>query len=174
MMKVFILMKLKKIMFVYYVNKGEKIMGRSVNYLNNAETVIYFTADWINESEDSYLSQLNYEDFIMNLLCEIKSKLKSYTEVNNSWDNRETKIILENELCNIGISEYCRGWSLSVAIKEDIYSQYCKDNIAKNHAIKIQKTLEKCLENAGGKIMYKLGTFSNGNNVYRYKGGENE
>ena len=150
-------------------------MGRSVNYMNNAETVIYFTAEWLSGYDeegnyDQYLVKVNYKDFIVNLLSEITHKLKSYTDVKNSWDNHETKIILENGLCNIGISEYCGCWSLSVAPKEDIYSQYSKDNIAKNHARQIKQTLEKCLEHAGVKIMYKLGTFSNGNSVYKYKG----
>lgn len=149
-------------------------MGRSVSYLSNAETVIYFTVKYLNEENengeiDYELSQMNYDDFMRNLTCEIKSKLKSYEEV-EKYDGRETRIILENRLCSIGISEYCGSWSLSIAPKEEnYYVGYYKENLALNHAGQIEETLEKCLVKSGAKILRKIGTMSNGVSVYRYK-----
>lgn len=137
-------------------------MSRSVNYLNNAETIIFFTVNGLDE-------QIDYEDFERNLICEIKSKLKSYVET-NKWGNRETKVILENNLCVIGLSEYCGCWSLSVAGgAEDYYIGYNREALALNHAGQIRKTLEKCLANCGCKVMNKVGTFSNGEALYKYK-----
>jgi len=152
-------------------------MSRSVMYLNNAETVIYFTVEGLNEVNeetkeiDYDLSQMNYDDFYTNLIVEIKHKLKSYHEpYKNKWDNRETKIILENNLCVIGLSEYCGCWSLSVAPQEeDYYLGYGREPLALNHAGAIRNTLEKCLINAGARVISKIGTFSNGEAVYRYK-----
>ena len=141
-------------------------MGRSVDYLNNAEYVIYFTADWIDEEEE--LSSMNWEDFMSNLTSEIFHKLKSYYEV-EELDGRETKIFLKNELAEIGISEYCGLYSLSIRAKECLgYYSYEKniDGLSKHHCQQVRKTLEKALKDSGGKLLNRLGTFSNGNGVY--------
>jgi len=137
-------------------------MSRSVSYLNYAETVIFFTAEWIKEDFD-------YDDFEDNLKWAIKRKLKSYIDT-DKYSEREIKVILENDLCNIGLSEYCGAWSLSIAPKEeDYYLGYNREALAKNHARQIQSTLEKCLVGAGAKVMNKIGTFSNGEAIFKYK-----
>lgn len=141
-------------------------MGRSVNYLNNAEVVLYFPYESEN---DGYMNQLNWNDLIRNLQNEIKAKLPSYNNCDD-WDNRETKIILENSFCNIGISEYCGLVSLSVAPKEfdSCYSDTVfKENFAINHAQSIKKTLEKVLANLSLTNLRKIGTFSNGEAVFQ-------
>ena len=44
--------------------------------MNNAVTIIYFTADWINENpEDWDLCQINYDNFQNDLVYEIKERL---------------------------------------------------------------------------------------------------
>lgn len=148
-------------------------MGRSVNYLNNAEVVIYFHFESeVNEEGeyDDFESQFAWEDLTNNLICEIKSKLPSYYEEKNKWDNRETKIILSNNLCNIGISEYCGLVSLSVACKDG--ENYWPDNKAyheqfsKYHANKIKNTLQKIVDDLTGSRLNKIGTFSNGESVF--------
>ena len=149
-------------------------MGRSVSYLSNAETIIYFTIE-LNENDekgeyDEFLSEINWDDFKTNLECEIRAKLKSYYRVENKWDGRETKIILENSLCEIGLSEYCGLFSLSVREKESEYSdsQY-KMNLGQNHARKVENTLIKCLMNSGAEVLNRVGTFSNGTGVFTKK-----
>ena len=139
-------------------------MSRSVDYLNRAETVIFFTADWVKEDYD-------YENFEDNLKSEICHRLRSYCQPRNvKFNGRETKVILENNLCMIGVSEYCGAWSLSVApLDEDYYLGYNREALSKKHANLIQATLEKCLIRAGAKILKKIGTFSNGEAVYEYK-----
>lgn len=147
-------------------------MGRSVNYLNNAEYVIYFKADWINMDDDNmlddYISSENWDDFMCNLTSSICSKLKSYCEC-DKWDDREVKIFLENELCEIGISEYCGLYSLSVRAKDDEFYGYrdsYKECFGKHHAKQVRKTLEKALQDTGGQILNRVGTFSNGIGVF--------
>lgn len=147
-------------------------MGRSVNYLDNAEVVIYFTADWINFDDNGVIladiANMNWDDFEGNLCAEIIGKLKSYHSV-NEWDNKETKIIVKNELCNIGISEYCGLYSLSVAsIEYDGYypEELAKLNFSKHHAQQIKNTLCKILKENGCKVLDKIGTFSSGEAVY--------
>lgn len=135
-------------------------MGRSVNYLDNAEVVLFFPFD-CDEQDESY----EWEDLKLNLQCEIRAKLPSYYEVKDKWDNRETRIILENSLCIIGISEYCGLVSLSVAPKLNSYYND-KQNLALHHARQIKGTLEKVLHDLGLKRLSKIGTFSNGEAVF--------
>lgn len=151
-------------------------MGRSVDYLNHAEYVIYFTADWINEhdKDEEYnvlQSQWNWDDFKSNLTALICKKLKSYNEV-DKWDSNEVSIFLENELCEIALSEYCGLYSLSIRAKDDeFYNSYekVKNGLSKHHAIQIRNTLEKCLYDVGGTLLNRVGTFSNGEGVYELK-----
>ena len=148
-------------------------MGRSVNYLNNAEYVIYFSADWINENEegeyDYTSSEWNWNDFECNLESSICKKLKSYNVV-KEWDNNETKIFLKNELAEIGISEYCGLYSLSIRVKDNSdygWGMYeYQENLGKHHCQQVRNNLEKCLADSGATILNRLGTFSNGCGVF--------
>ena len=139
-------------------------MGRSINYLDNAEVVLYFPIEnEYNEAGefDEDLSQMEWGDTIRNLQYEIKAKLPSYYIVKDKWGNHETKIILENSFCSIGISEYCGLVSLSVAPRENDYANY-SESLAKHHANQIKGTLEKVLHDLGLKNLRKVGTASNG------------
>lgn len=149
-------------------------MGRSVNYLNNAEYVIYFTSDFLNGiDEEGNFSEteamMNWDNFIYNLKYEICKKLKSYSPCER-WGNSETSIFLENNFAEIGISEYCGLYSLSIQIKEDEYSDYQerarRENLGKNHIWQVKKSLENALLNCGVNLLNRVGTFSNGNGVY--------
>ena len=148
-------------------------MGRSVDYLSNAEYVIYFTADWINGEEDYDLCNINWDDFKRNLVSEICNKLKSYYEV-EEWDGRETMIFLKNELAEIGISEYCGLYSLSIRVKDNSdygWGMYeYQENLGKHHCQQIRNTLEKCLVDSGATLLNRVGTFSNGTGVFEKKG----
>ena len=83
------------------------------------------------------------------------------------WDHNEVSIFLENDLCQIAISEYCGLYSLSVrAIEQDYYADDNRLNFAKHHAKQIEKSLVKILNNLGCTVLSKLGTFSNGETVF--------
>ena len=143
-------------------------MGRSVNYLDNAEVVLYFPFEGgkdENGNYDEFCAELEWDDMITNLQYEIKAKLPSYEIVKGKWGNRETIIILENSLCSIGISEYCGLVSLSVAPCNNAYDAW-HEQFALNHAGQIKGTLEKVLYNLGLKRLSKIGTFSNGEAVF--------
>lgn len=141
-------------------------MSRSVDYLSNANYVIYFTDDCLAESEDN----LDWEDFKRNLICEIQSKLKSFQECDR-FDGRETLIFLENELAEIGISEYMGLYSLSVRNKEDEFysSNSYKSGLSNNYVYQIQKRLENALNNCGVTLLNRIATFSNGESVFEKK-----
>lgn len=139
-------------------------MGRSVNYLDNAEVVLYFPFEGGQDEEgnyDEFCADLEWDDTIRNLQCEIRAKLPSYYDVKNEWGNRETRIILENSLCSIGISEYCGLCSLSVAPRQNDYDEW-HERFALRHAGQIRGTLEKVLNDLGLTNLRKIGTASNG------------
>lgn len=148
-------------------------MGRSVNYLSNSE-VIYFHADWLNgvDEQGEYNedeAEINWEDFFGNLKCELKAKFKSLYDC-SKWEDRENHIFLENNLCEIAISEYCGFYSLSVRAKDNLgYSSYEKDTygLAQNFVNKILPNVKKVLQNCGVDLMVRQGTFSNGESVYQ-------
>lgn len=142
-------------------------MGRSVNYLDNAKLVLYFPFE--NEDNKDYQIDLAWSDLIDNLQSAIKIKLPSYDIVDNKWDNNETRIILENTFCYIGISEYCGLVSLSVAPKCFDYgysdSKY-KENFAEHHVNKIKNTLVKVLDYLGLTNLRRVGVASNGESFF--------
>lgn len=149
-------------------------MGRSVSYLSNSE-VIYFHAYWlsgINEETGEYnefQAQMNWEDFFSNLKWELKAKFKSLDDC-NKWEDRENHIFLENDLCEIAISEYCGCFSLSVRAKDDEFyhdSERCKQGLSQNFVNKILPNVKKVLKNCGVDLMVRQGTFSNGESVYQ-------
>ena len=143
-------------------------MGRSVSYLNNAVIVLYFPFEGNESNEageyDEFLSQMNWDDMIDSLQCAIKRKLPSYYPT-DKWGGREERIILENSLVSIAISEYCGLCSLSVAPKNNEYDAW-HESFALRHARQIEGTLEKVLCELGLKNLRKVGTFSNGEAVF--------
>ena len=144
-------------------------MGRSVSYLNNAEFVLYFPFESYRDENGEYdadIDSMNWDDTMECLKAEITKRLPSYSEV-DKWDNRETRIFLENNLCSIGISEYCGLVSLSVAPRDlDGYDDTWQPQFAARHAAQIRPILEKCLDELGLKRLNKIGTFSNGESVF--------
>lgn len=142
-------------------------MGRSVAYLRDAEFVFYFsTPDGLDDDGqyDDFIAQLNWEDLIAELKTAIKGKLPSYSNC-QEYDGRETSIFLKNNLCNIGISEYCGLCSLSVNIRSNDY--WDNSALASRHARQIRSVLEKIVKEVCGTRYLKQGTFSNGESFYQ-------
>ena len=138
-------------------NKGCK-MGRSVATLSRADLVLYFDGEFLSglDEDGEYnegIAQINWEDFYSNLKYEIKKRFISYDDC-DKWDNNETNIFLENELAEIGLSEYCGLCSLSVRAKEsEYYDEYSKENFGKYHISQIEKGLNECLQKCYVKIL---------------------
>jgi hypothetical protein len=130
-------------------------MGRSVDYLSRSQKVVYIPFEVENEFDSEFEWDYFYEDLI-NILCE---KYPSLYTVKNKWDGRETRIILENDLCQIGLSEYCGLVSVSIRVNE--YYEYY--NIAESWINRIN--FERVL-NERFNTLHKIGTFSNGESIY--------
>ena len=145
-------------------------MGRSVNYLNRALNVSYFQWPTLWEyNEETGIDQETDElmeayEVRQDIQESIISEYPEY-EYSKKWDNNETAIILTGYGTEIGLSEYCGVASLSIRIDEneldrfiDYQEQYDKIEAWIN---------ENCAKISQGYNQYnKIGTFSNGENVY--------
>ena len=135
-------------------------MSRSVDYLNNADYIGYFDTGYIDDNDD-YIW-----DFQQPIIDQLKDKFpsleKPYSPNNmGKWDGRETEIILENSLVEIGTSEYCGLSSISFRLKDADYI-----NLAKRFSIYLELFIDKNI--MPHKKLIKLGTFSNGEGVYQH------
>ena len=143
-------------------------MGRGVDYLSNASKVTYFP--WNLGDEDDEYERIPdedaWEDEVAYLIETLTSRFKSLHEPDSKrWDGKETEIILENNLVEFGLSEYCGLVSLSARpISEDTNA------LAENWLSRIWPKLLEALQQNGFDAMYRLGTMSNGESVFRSLG----
>lgn len=81
-------------------------MGRSVSRPSNACVVVYAYLDRTDDAGDydAYLSQMNFDDAVENLRCDLIAKGKSFSKC-DKW-NGEDHAILESSAFYIGVSEY--------------------------------------------------------------------
>ena len=87
---------------------------------------IYFYKDAIYGEdywEDSNLDlELEYLDFKFNLLSFFENKFPSFNRVKREWLDNETRVIAENGLCQLTISDCQVYIAISVIAKEDDYN----------------------------------------------------
>ena len=144
-------------------------MARSVNYLGNALGVTYFhTApeNFENDLEFSYENEAEFtwDDFVGNITASLQANYGSFDTVKHRWDGRETRIILENNHAEIGISEYCGLASVSIRIRESDYTNY---QLAEGWINRAWPGMVKAMEeNTYHTHLRKIGTASNGESFY--------
>jgi len=82
----------------------------------------------------------------------------------DKWPHNEVHVFLENSLAEFSVSEYCGMVSLCIAVS-DAAIDSGQEGLAKAWIARIEgKFLEKF------STLHKLGTFSNGESVYKRKG----
>ena len=135
-------------------------MGRSVSYLSRAQKVFYIALDNSNDQDDL---EFIWDDFTENVNF-IFQKYKSMDQCNR-WDDRETQIIFENGLIEVGISEYCGLASISLRAKEQGSNYKHIESLGINYIEKITPKLEQELCKVF-EVYNKQGSFSNGEGVY--------
>ena len=150
-------------------------MGRSVSYLRNASEVTYFDTslsevtyydedleEEFTRDPDEFDYQMNWDDFMGNIIYPLINKYKSLVRIKNEWDGNETSIILANNLIEIGVSEYYGIASVSIRPRNEDYVELAESWINKNwdNAVKVME------ESTYHTRLNKAGTFSNGCSVY--------
>ena len=148
-------------------------MGRSVDYLNNAERVNYFQWPtlWVYDEDtdtDVETDELwDATDVIEDIVETITSNYPGFDRCKR-WDGRETQIILEGYGLEIGLSEYCGLATLSVRVDQSVLD-YCDTD--EEADAEYQKCIAWINENWDEAAKHwnqyaKIGTFSNGEGVY--------
>lgn len=129
------------------MGRGNFIPSRSENYKGFYVDyeALYGENYWENEDDDQ--QRINYEDFIDNLKCELKSKFKSFIDPskykNGVWRNRDEKIQLENSLCSLITSD--NECTLAVYVVIDEYQENM--NLAVRHLENYSNGLLEVLKN---------------------------
>lgn len=131
-------------------------MGRSVSYLSRAEEVTYLSLEF--EDDDMY-----YDDFRENLFTMFSDKYPTLSDVTHKWDGNETSIIMENRFCEIGLSEYCGLWSISIRVNDS----YDRPGIARHWINQVwPKMLDMLTKCYGEHHLARMGGMSDGTSVY--------
>ena len=148
-------------------------MGRSVDYLRNAEKVNYF--EWpklfcYNEEtgQDEETDEFEDGSWIISDIQDHFIYEHSGFERSKDWDGKETSIILEGYGLQIGLAEYFGLASLSVRVNEHEL-EYCSTD--KEYQVERDKAIQWIDANWDEVSKYwnkykRVGTFSNGTGVY--------
>ena len=133
-------------------------MARSVYVPSRAVEVVYADASWMEDSFD-------WDCAIDNAVYELKAKYPSLDKpARDRWIGNEGRVILENKLVSIVVSEYCGLVAIS-AVVEDGYGALAErfgNNIDLSPAAA-----------AFGDELVCRGRFSNGEAIFDRKAGNN-
>lgn len=123
-------------------------MGRSVSYPVAAVAVAYQDVHDMDEWDWT-----NFEEWIEDTAQDQWPSL----DYCDKWLGREDHVLLENNHCYIGVSEYCGLAAIWLVYKDDgDYPQ-----LAESWAFRIMPKFEEMYSD-----LRKVGTFSNGESVY--------
>lgn len=132
-------------------------MGRSVDYLTGAVERSYLSMDSMDEWE--------WYDFMEDLTNTLESMFPSMDRVER-WDGSETRIFLANTMAEVGISEYCGMVSLSIRANQR--TDHLTEAFMEAWCSKVWPSVDKMLaKHYPGSVCVPMGTFSNGETVYR-------
>ena len=119
----------------------------------------------VSDFEDEF----DWEDFIEDIQETCKSLWKSFDDC-DKWLGNEDRVLLENSLCYIGVSEYCGCAAIWIASKKEelLNTGHVLDegtaNLCDGFIARIAPRFEKTF----GEFV-RVGTFSNGESVYKRK-----
>lgn len=136
-------------------------MGRSVDYVNDSEFVVYTHFDIEEGFEDD--AQWMWDEFKDDLTDTLMAKFPSLSKC-DTWNGRECHGFLKNDFGTLYISEYCGLVSLSFKLDEPSY--YDEKNITglgARWALGMERTLEAML---GERALRLMGRASNGEAFY--------
>jgi hypothetical protein len=133
-------------------------MGRSVNYVLDAEAVVYLHHNIIESWEwDSFIECLR----------EVLQESFPSLEPDDTWIGRELRSVLENCHARIVVSDYCGVASVSLA-ENDRYDEYDWRSLSGAWCGQVAAKFRRILhERFPEWAMVKLGTMSNGVSVYQ-------
>lgn len=130
-------------------------MARSVSVPYNARTVVYSAI----EIEDSW----EWEDLIENLVDALRARYPSLRGA-SGWIGREDRVILQNDLARVTVSEYCGLVAVCLVPNED-------NPLADAWVNRIDAGFRDTAGAALGNELICVGRFSNGEAIYQPRRG---
>lgn len=132
-------------------------MGRSIETVG--ENVIYFDCCDYEEFE--------FDDLIAGLTYGLMAKYDSFDEPRRSFVSypyRENRILVENYLVQVSISEYCGCGAISVFVSKDL-DYRIPEVLAEHWLAQVFPGIAKIVSEYV-KVIRRVGRFSNGISVY--------
>lgn len=130
-------------------------MGRSVSIHRHAITTFFTHVDFEEEWEwNNFVSEIRYI---------LKNKFKSLYKTDR-WVGREDHVILENEIAEISISEYCGLVAICLAPRDDP-RELGFQPLCENWCYQISNNFHKILGEAFDGLCM-IGRFSNGEAIF--------
>ena len=128
-------------------------MGRSVSTHRHAVATVYLNMEFGEDDFDFFL-----EDLCDNVLVPKYPSL----EPCNRWMDREDHVILQNQYCEVSVSEYCGCVAVCLAPfdPDDAYKVAWCERVADSFKRHVEKNFKSC-------AMRRIGGFSNGESVYQ-------
>lgn len=126
-------------------------MGRSVSTHSRAVATVYLNLQC--EERDDWDSFC--DDLFHNV---IEPKYPSFEKCNR-WEGRENHVIMQNQYCEVSVSEYCGLTAICLAPKDDPQAEGWTARIANKWQQIVTRAYRDC-------ALAKIGTFSNGESVY--------
>jgi hypothetical protein len=142
-------------------------MGRGVSRLNNAQHVLYLDYSY---EDDSDMDQFYWEEFKVEIMECFNNCPSLVAPRKDKWDGRETIIILENSLAEVGIAEYCGLVSVSIRPRMGDMVSYDDEyvNLGRKWIDQVWPGIIRNFKEAfPTSMLTKLGTFSNGEAIYQ-------
>lgn len=150
-------------------------MGRSVSTPHNATVVTYKPIEvdpYEDTDEDGETvtvepTELDFQDAFDSMvedLQEYAPTLWPSLRKCDEWLGREDHALLENDLCYIGISEYCGLIAYWIVPKSEHRAGYSDQHVDNLCARWVSQIADKFVKTFGA--YHKVGTFSNGESVY--------
>ncbi len=133
-------------------------MSRSVSVPSNAMLVNYAVLD-------SEVEEWDFRWMIENFQNELQEDMPSLTPANFML-GREDRVVADNRLVCFTVSEYCGLVSLAIVPQEG------KEALARSWVKKIAARFNRACASSWGPLLNKVGTFSNGEALFRLASGE--
>ena len=132
-------------------------MGRSI--MTYGETAVHFAHDIEDDVE--------FSDMMEYIADQISCKYKSFDNViqEEKWVGDEGRIILENQIIQVAITEYCGLAAVSFIVDPEA-EEYNYTALAQRLIPYIETYTAKLLKKSGYDVLSRIGTFSNGVGVY--------
>lgn len=145
-------------------------MSRSVSVPSGAAEVFYFPAR-VYEEEDSFLAHIEFEEMVEDIKNILISRLPAMEDVeDDAWIGDECRVIMDNDLIVVSLSEYsglcCLAFVPKAEIDESVWEPIRTKEFARAWSARVRESVQDALSTIGCQPLRRIGTFSNGEAVF--------